>query len=211
METINVEKNGAKPKSSWQKNAEKAAKKVKTNGSKTNWQNNTEKAVQTAEEVTQKIKSLKNDSKAIENITGLIIIGGATIVEGLVLFANLSPYMKAANVLIVKTLGMNSQILKPVGWIIGIAGLASVQFGEIRSLLLSNPSKAQYARASALATIFYAIDCSLAIMFWPPLKVGLKEFVAAPLMGSVNWLNILIIFATLFGAEMLIRLNRALR
>ncbi|MEA5469351.1 hypothetical protein [Spirulina sp. 06S082] len=159
----------------------------------------------------QRATQAKNDPESVKKITGAIIFFGAAIVEGIVLFANLSPYMKASNVLIAKALGTTKIALKPIGWIVGIAGLASVQVGEIRPLLLKNPSKEEYARASAIATIFYAIDCSLAIMFWPPLNVGFMEFVTAPVLTSINWLNILIIFITLFGAEWLVKLHHGLR
>ncbi|MEM9539982.1 MAG: hypothetical protein AAGA60_10845 [Cyanobacteria bacterium P01_E01_bin.42] len=126
----------------------------------------------------------------------------------MVLFVNLGPYTKAANALLVLA---TQTPFKPIGWIVGTSGLVAVQCAEIRPLLLHKPTKEAYLRANAIATIAYAIDCGLAIIFWPPLKVGLFEFVQAPLMSSVNWLNILIIGITLYGAESFIRLWRNLR
>ncbi len=188
MKTINVETpNGTKPKENWKKKAEKAVK--------------------------QRAETLKEDPKALQKVAAFVIFFGAITVEGLVLFANLSPYMKASNVLIAKALELNTIVqsaLKPIGWIVGTAGLCAVQFGEIYPLLLKSPNTQKYAKASSIALIAYAIDSTLAVSFWPPLKVSLLEFVQTPLMGNINWLNIIIILVTLFGGEAIIRLNKTL-
>ena len=159
-------------------------------------------------------EEIKNDPNFLAGLSGFLILSGATIVEAIVLFANLSPYMKAANILITKSLGLGiltSFFIKPIGWIVGIAGLTAIQFAEIRPYLLKTKDLQRLKRANNVALVAYVIDCSLAILFWSPLKVSLSEFIQAPLPSSVYWLHLVIILITVFGGEWLIKLRRELR
>jgi hypothetical protein len=138
-------------------------------------------------------------------LAGRVILTGAGVVVGLVILANVAPYSKLANTAIATTLGLN---LPWLGRLVGICGLAAVQVGEIFPYTMHRPNRVAYANTGAIATLAYGIDAAIAIWAWPPLRVGIGEFVAVPLMSSINWANCLVILILLFGVESFIRLCR---
>jgi len=127
------------------------------------------------------------------------------VVVGLVIVANIAPYSRLANTAIATTLGLN---LPWLGRLVGVCGLAAVQVGEIFPYTMTRPSRVAYANTGAIALLSYAVDAAIAIWAWPPLRVGIGEFVAVPLMSSINWVNCLVILILLFGVESFIRLCR---
>lgn len=150
-----------------------------------------------AKQVAQEIKSRP------DILAGRVILTGAGVVVGLVIAANVVPYSRLANNAIRKTLGIN---LPWLGRLIGICGLASITVGEAYPYTMHRPTAQAYAASGAIALLSYGIDSAIAIWAWPPLKVGIGEFVAVPMMSSINWSNCLVILILLFGVEAFIKL-----
>lgn len=145
----------------------------------------------------------KQVKKRPDILAGKIILTGAGVVVGLVIFANITPYTRLANLAISKALGLN---LPWLGKLIGVCGLAAVQTGEIFSYTMHRPNRQSYAATGLIALLAYGIDAAIAIWAWSPLKVSISEFIAVPLFGSINWVNCLVILILLFGVEAFIKL-----
>jgi hypothetical protein len=138
-------------------------------------------------------------------LAGRIILAGAGAVVGLVIIANIAPYSRLANAAIYKAFGIS---LPWLGRLMGVCGLSAVGTGEVFPYTMTRPSRMAYVNAGAIATLAYGIDAAIAIWAWPPLRVGVGEFVNMPLMSNINWANCLIILVVLFGVELFIKLCR---
>ena len=148
-----------------------------------------------------------NTNKQGSKIAIAVIVTGAGLVTGTILLANCVPYANAVNGLLSQALGIR---FSPLGWVIGVSGFAAVQVGEVYPLINRYSSFQKYLDAVTVSLFCYAIDTALAIYFWNPLKVPFVEWIQAPLMSQVDFLNVLIIFVTLFGAELFVRLLKKL-
>lgn len=153
-----------------------------------------------------------------DRLSGRFIIIGAGLFTGLIILANVYPYSLLIQGLINRSLGNMPIVGRFVRWasgfislIIGFFSLVAVQSAEIRPLLLNRPDFESYLRASQIATIAYLIDLSICLFVWFPLNVSFQSFISAPMLSSVNWSNVVMIFVTLYGCEIFVKLLKGVR
>lgn len=128
---------------------------------------------------------------------------------GVVIAANYRPYKRLLDGVLTRALGFT-----PWGIISGLGGFIlqmGIQAGEIRPLLMNNPTAEQLRRASAIATFAYVADMALAFYNHWPVKVPLERFWVTRSFSDLDPFNVGMIIATVYGPELILRLTQALQ
>jgi len=140
------------------------------------------------------VKGIRPDA---EVFSAALTIGAARLGQILIIAANIKPYARLVSDLLSKVFGVSLWGLFDVG--LGFVLLAGIQSAEIRPTLLHRPTAEKLKNVETIATLGFLLDAILAIYNWPPLRVPLSRFFAAPNFADVHWVNVLMIAAIVFG------------